>query len=234
MALVHDILLRSTANPFLGSGSINGMLLDAVTAAPNESLWIPVEHAKYMSVDVFGVSITSFSLQLYGTNIIDPLNQQTITIGGSVGTGHVLSTVFTNASLPNGAETVTYTTVGGDNTTTIATAVAAAINSDLNLAAIGLRATSSAAVVTVSYPSVPSSTASISQASPTFGNWTTISGSSTGSETQTVANGSNGNTIGSAITTSSITGISFNVRNIKARLTAISATSISAIVQGVF
>lgn len=76
----------------------------------------------------------------------------TATIGGTLTIGDQLQLTVTNAKLAGLPETVSYTTLGGDTTTTMATALAAAINADSVLSALtpAITATSSGAVVTVS------------------------------------------------------------------------------------
>ena len=235
MAQIHDILLRWTPSTYLGAGGFNAMLLDGATTAPNEGLWVPVEFAKQASVEVFGTSISGMSLQLYGTNIVDPLNGQTLTIGGTVAAAHTITVTVFNPNLNRGQEVVTYgPTSGGDTATTVAAGIAAAINNDLNLAALGIRATSLVAVVSVTYPSVSASSAVASTSSIGFGNWTSFTGTSNGAETVTVANLVNGQTIGAAVTTQSLITIGMNVRNIKARLNSLAAGTVNAQIQGVF
>jgi RHS repeat-associated protein len=71
------------------------------------------------------------------------------TIGGTVHTGDVVSATTTNSKLANGTETVSYTVPGGATTTSIATGLTSAINADTNLSAIGVGATSSSNVVSI-------------------------------------------------------------------------------------
>ena len=73
------------------------------------------------------------------------LNTQ-ITVGGTVTTNDVVSATIENSNLANGQETVSFTVPSGASTTTVATGLAAAINADSHLAAVGVGATSSGAV----------------------------------------------------------------------------------------
>ena len=73
-----------------------------------------------------------------------------MTLDGSATASDVVSVTVENANLAGGQETAQYTVAGGNTLTNVATGVAAAINADANLAAIGVGASSSAAVLTVS------------------------------------------------------------------------------------
>ena len=77
-------------------------------------------------------------------------NNTTVTLGGSATAGDVVSVTVVNANLPNGQETDSYTVAGGNTLSNIAAGLASAINADSNLAAIGVGASSSSAVLTVS------------------------------------------------------------------------------------
>ncbi|HEY9684985.1 MAG TPA: RHS repeat-associated core domain-containing protein [Oculatellaceae cyanobacterium] len=78
----------------------------------------------------------------------------TATVGGTATTGDVLTVTVHDAGLSGGQEAVPYTVPAGATTTTIATGIAAAINADTHLQAIGVTATSAAAVVTLKSTSV--------------------------------------------------------------------------------
>jgi len=170
-----------------------------------EGPWIPIAGAKAASLEIAGsLGGGTISLQLVGTNdpVVAGINRYTVTLGGSVTTGDTITATFTNPNLPAGSEAVTYTTIGGDTTTTIATALAAAINADTNLQSVGIGATSAAAVVTIEFPSITyqspapavGSNPASSGSSQGYANFTivamTIGGSAT--ETATVAADTNG------------------------------------------
>ena len=72
-------------------------------------------------------------------------------IGGSITTGDKLTITFANSGISGSPVSVSYTTVGGDTTTTAATGLKAAINASTPLSSAGILATSSGAVVTISY-----------------------------------------------------------------------------------
>ena len=77
-------------------------------------------------------------------------NNETVTLGGSATAADVVSVTIQNANLAGGQETAQYTVASGNTLTNVAAGLASAINADTNLAAIGVGASSSGAVVTVS------------------------------------------------------------------------------------
>jgi YD repeat-containing protein len=74
---------------------------------------------------------------------------QTAVIGGSKTTGNTLSITVFDSGLSTGQEIVTYTVLSTDTLSSIATALAAAINADTNLSAIGVTASASSTVVSI-------------------------------------------------------------------------------------
>lgn len=156
-----------------------------------EGPWIPIAGIKAGSLEVAGtLGGGTLSLQLVGTN--DPqvaaVNRYTITVGGTITNNDTLSVTVKNPNLAGGTEQVTITAVTADTTTTLAAKLAAAIVADANLAALGIGATSTAAVVTLTFPSVnpaePSSSTGWTQ--PTT-NFTEISATAvTGGATETL------------------------------------------------
>lgn len=83
---------------------------------------------------------------------------QTAVVGGTKTTGDVLTITVYDAGLSGGSEAVAYTILSGDNLTSIATNMAAAINADTNLQNINVTATSSGAVVFVDSSSISATT----------------------------------------------------------------------------
>ncbi len=123
-----------------------------------------------------------------GTNIN---GNTTTTIAGTITAGDVVTLTTYNTNLTNGQEPVLYTVASGNTTTTIATNLTSAINADTNLKAIGVSATSSGAVITITVTG------------------TTYTSSVSGAGTETIALGINtaGNTtavIGGTPTTNDI------------------------------
>ena len=116
-----------------------------------------------------------------------------ITVGGTVTTNDVVSLTVENANLTNGQETASYTVNSMDTLSTIASGLASAVNADTHLQAIGVGASSSAAVVSVTTD-------------------TSYTESVTGSATETITLGTNnrGNTtatIGGSPTTGDVLSI---------------------------
>jgi YD repeat-containing protein len=62
------------------------------------------------------------------------------TIGGTKTTGDVLTLTFTDSALPGGSQSVAYTVLAPDTLTTIASALAAAVNANANLRKLGVTA----------------------------------------------------------------------------------------------
>lgn len=80
-----------------------------------------------------------------------PTCTATATIGGTtLNSGDAVSLTLTNAAVAGFPVTVSHTLGAGETTTTVAAALASAINADTTLAAAHVTATSSAAVITVS------------------------------------------------------------------------------------
>ncbi|HEY9773582.1 MAG TPA: cysteine peptidase family C39 domain-containing protein, partial [Planktothrix sp.] len=80
---------------------------------------------------------------------VNPNVIETIGISGTKKTSDVLTFNFYDPALTGGTETVSYTVASADTLTTIATGIKTAINGDTNLQNLGLTATSSGAVVSV-------------------------------------------------------------------------------------
>jgi len=227
MSLRTQAQLFSSSAFFNGPASSVARLVDGIAAAPYEGLWTPTQAAKVASVELAG-TFSAISVQLYGTNAADfPQNTQTITVSGSVAQNDSITTTFANPNLPGGSEAVQVTVGATPTVSTVAAQIAAAINADNALAAIGLTATAAAGVVTVSYPSqTPSQAAAgpaefLAQPANETQITTTVN---TGSETVAVALGADGQTIGSAITAAGITAVATMSRYIKARLTSLTGT----------
>ena len=120
------------------------------------------------------------------------------TIGGTVHAGDIVSVTATNPDLNGGQETASYTVVGTDTTTTIATGLTSAVNADTHLQAIGVGASSSANVASIttdtSYTTSHSAgaTETITLGTDSRGNCTaTIGGKPTTSDTVTITSHNN-------------------------------------------
>lgn len=233
-SLAPQPLFQSTPAPYIGPASYDSVL--ASFASVGEGVWVPARFAKQASIEIEG-TFSVLSLQLIGSNALNsPPNLYTLTIGGTVTTGDAVTMAFANPNLAAGSESVSYTTIGGDTTATIATALAAAINADAKLQALGIVATVSASVVTVSYPSEgPSGQEGGSPTEPPPQNTTiitaTVGGSAT--ETVTIANASVGASVGAAITAKGVTAIATMTGWIKAVVNTFTGSALTAGYHGV-
>lgn len=220
-----------------GPASINAVLLDSVTSVPYEGVWFPWMFVKQGSLEVSG-SMSTLSCQLYGTNAMAPTNSYTITMTGTAATGNNLTT---NLILPTGTITAVFADTTGNTTTQIATGVAAAINTAVQASTPmwGIVATSATNVVTITWPAIPPTQGGggfVSQSSPAIAPMmaitTAVSGSA--SETMTLAAGSTGSAVGSAITALSMTQFTVSARFLKVRITTLTGggANITATAQG--
>ncbi|HEY9778398.1 MAG TPA: RHS repeat-associated core domain-containing protein, partial [Planktothrix sp.] len=79
-----------------------------------------------------------------------PINgTQTAVVAGTVTSGNVLTIAVFDAGLTGGTQSVSYTVVSGDTTTSIATGLKTAINGNTGLSGIGVTATSSSNVLNI-------------------------------------------------------------------------------------
>ena len=87
---------------------------------------------------------------------------KTASISGTITAGNILTISVHDKALSK-AENINYTVLSGDTTTTIATALKTAINADTTLSSLGITATSSGAVITItsSSPNATSYTESV-------------------------------------------------------------------------
>lgn len=222
-------VLQSTPAPNVGPASYDAQL--AAVTSVGEGVWILSAFAKAASVEVGG-TFSALSIQLLGSNSpSEPINQYTMTVGGTVTTSDVLTLTFANPNLPAGTKAVAYTTIGGDTTTTIATALTAAINADTSLQRLGLLATSVGAVVTITYPNgYVGGQEGGSPSDPASQNTTIVTASKNGgaSETLTVANASVGQNVGAAITAVGFTQLAILPKWIKAVVNTFTGTNVLA------
>lgn len=86
--------------------------------------------------------------ELIDFHVVNNPQPTSATLSGTVTTGDVISVVIVNRTLPNKQVRKSYTVVGGDTTTTIAAALASAINADTTLADAHITASSLGAVLT--------------------------------------------------------------------------------------
>jgi len=238
---VTDPIVSYSAAPFNGPQNGQSLLVDGVTAVPYEGVWLPASFYKAATLEVGG-SISTLSLQLYGTNALEqPLNTVTVTVGGSKTTGDVLNIEVINQNLSNGNVTVSYTVLSGDSINSTAAALAALINANAGLQTLGLSAIAVGGVITITFPSAPSNLANNpslgSPSAPLTQNQCAfvLTKSGGASETLTLANGTDGTVLGSAITALGLTAVSpLPVRWIKARVTTLTGggANVSAALAG--
>ncbi|MBS1993997.1 MAG: hypothetical protein JSS83_25975 [Cyanobacteria bacterium SZAS LIN-3] len=132
-------------------------------------------------VAMHGVALEAASLAQFSgvkpgvsaTTVIDKANRTAVvTLGGTVTAGNTLTLTVNDAALSGGTKSKTYTVVGGDTLTTIATALKNAINADTDLSGIGVTATSTGVKILISSTSV---------------NQTSYSSSTSGGATETIS-----------------------------------------------
>ena len=226
-----DPLVNYVAAPFASPFAIKALLADSIVAGnlPYEGLWVPLGFSKAATVELLG-SISTLSVDIWGTNQFFPLNTYTVTVGGSETDGDVLSLVFTNPLLPgNQQETVSVTTSGGESLANIATALAAAVNADAALAPLGFKAAAASAVVTIQWPSSPGFSTTTDEESPPLGSATILTATKSGgaTETLTIACGADGvNLTSSHLTALGLTNLTpMPVGWVKARVTTLTGTN---------
>lgn len=216
-----------------GPASINGTLLNAVTTANYEGVWLPWQFVKQGSLEVSG-TFSGLSCQLYGTNIQSPLNSYAITLTGT--TRNASDVVTLNFTTPSGVLTAAYTLGAGETLTTIAAALVAVITASAAFAAAGFMASNLAGVITVTWPSlVPSAVGSFyTTSSPGViqNVQVTSSVTGTGNEAVAVAPGAGGSALGAAITAAGMTQFTLSSRWLKVRISTLASGSVTAIAQG--
>lgn len=125
-------------------GSSTNLANDTTQTPPNDTL-----------LAMHGVALEAGTVeQMIGslggsstTTVIDEINRTVRgTLGGTVTAGNMLSVTVTDSGLPGGAQIVSYTVIGGDTLTTIATGIANAVNANSNLTNLGISANASGTV----------------------------------------------------------------------------------------
>lgn len=215
-----------------GPASINATLLNGVTSAIFEGIWVPWLFVKQGSLEISG-SFASLGCQLVGTNALNPVNSYVFTIGGSATNNDVINITF---AIPGASLLATTTVVTSETVTAMAAALAAFINTSAAFAAYGFQATNLAGVLTVTWPNTfpTSGVYSTSQppVSPIVIPTTAVSGAAT--ETVTTAAGVGGSNIGASITAAGMTQFTISSRWLKVRVTALTGggANVTAIAQG--
>jgi RHS repeat-associated protein len=138
----HNLNNDTTQTPkFQTIVAMHGVALEAIVCA--QSNGIPP-----------GVSATS---------MLDLANRTAVvTVGGTITAGNVATITVNDAALPGGTQAVSYTVLAGDTLTTVSTGLAAAVNGNTNLAAIGVKGLGVGATVLVSSTSANQTTYTVS------------------------------------------------------------------------
>jgi hypothetical protein len=240
-ATPYDALIRIEGIPAVsGPTSLNAILLDGVSTASYEGIWFPWLFVKQGSLELSGTS--TFSLTLWGTNALAPLNSYAFTIAGSTTNLDILQINF---ATPFGVHQAFYQTVTSDTPTIQAAGLAANINSTPAFAAMGFQASNLAGVLTVSWPSVSPASAGqyFTTSSPGIAQVVNVTTAVTGGATETIATavGVGGSAIAAtlAAATSSLTTMTApglyqftaSARWIKVRLTSVTG-NLTAVAQG--
>ncbi len=137
------------------------------------------------------------------TNGINTNGTQTVTVGGTVTAGNVVYVTTTNSALPGGSKTSSYTVATGNTINNIATNLASAISSDTDLAKIGVSASASSAVITITSAATTFSSSLSGGATETVTYGTNVNGNvavSLGGKT------TNGDTVSLIVTNSALSG----------------------------
>ena len=130
-----------------GDAYFEGMTNKAATSVSIASDVISIKYSQvnypsYASSTSSGSTETlTFGTLLNGGN--------TVTVGGAITAGDVVTITTTCKALSGGQTSDSYTVVSEDSLSSIATGLAAALNADSNLAAIGVSAASSGEVLTI-------------------------------------------------------------------------------------
>lgn len=142
----------------------------------------PVNQTSYsQSVSGAATETVTFSANINGNT--------TATIGGTNTTNDVVTITTFNAGLTNGQKSDSYTVQPGDTPTLIATGLKNAINADTSLQAIGVSATSSGAVITITVTGTTYTTSTSGGATETLTLGPNVAGNTTVSVGGKVTNG---------------------------------------------
>jgi RHS repeat-associated protein len=146
--------------------SIASGLAAAITADTNlQTLGVnAVSTSTLLTIQSASKSVTTYASSLSGgateaVTLGAILNgTENAVIGGTKTTGDTLTITVHDSGLSGGQESVNYTVGSSDTLTTIASALAAAINADTNLQGIGVAATSASTVVSIKSTSTNATT----------------------------------------------------------------------------
>lgn len=144
-----------------GTDTLNSIATQLASAVNGSSALSAAGITATATQNVVHVKSTSPNLTTYSQSVssgstetiylaLNMNGPQTLLVGGSKTTGDVLGITAYDLNLSGGSEGVSYTVGASDTLTTIAAGLASAINADTNLQNIGVSATSSGTLITVS------------------------------------------------------------------------------------
>ena len=141
----QEVLLTPTGSPveatFIGDTTLGGLL----SMADNSNQLVMVDGSA-------GWIYQPGGLNQITTETAEPFLNLTTTIGGTITSIDIVTLTATSSTIKGSPVSVSHTVGALDTTTTIAAALAAAINANANLSAAGVAASQSLAVITQSYP----------------------------------------------------------------------------------
>jgi hypothetical protein len=125
---------QGLTNKALKSASVASQVVTISSTAPSTTTFVP---------SATGVATTTATVNSNYTG------NGTITIGGTPKTGDLVSITIQDVRLVNGPETVEYTVLSSDTTTSIAAALVYNIGRDTNLSTAGISASSASNVISI-------------------------------------------------------------------------------------
>jgi RHS repeat-associated protein len=143
-----------------GTDTLNSIASQLASAVDGSSALSAAGITATATQNVVHVKSTSSNLTTYSQSLssgatetiylaLDTNGPETFLLGGSKTTGNVLGIMTYDQNLSGASESISYTVQSTDTLTTIAAALTSAINSDTSLQNIGVSATSSGQLITV-------------------------------------------------------------------------------------
>ena len=99
MGSVPTNLVMFDPPAFGGPYGLNAPLFDKITAPEYEGLWTPLFGVKSATLEING-KMDSLGVDLYGTNVQDPMNGYIATVAGTAQAGDTPTITFFNPNLP--------------------------------------------------------------------------------------------------------------------------------------
>jgi hypothetical protein len=141
---VNELVSQAPGGAVRFQGLSNKAMQSASVASQVVSISATPADPTTLAVGVTGVGTETMTFSNNYSN-----GNTTVTIGGTPKAGDVLSITWNDAQLVNGPETVSYQVVAGDTTTSIASNLAYYIGIDSTLTNLGMNASSSSNVLSV-------------------------------------------------------------------------------------